>query len=230
MSDQDQSSSDDCFVPFNSDSFHDLISPVNQVCSIAELIVRKYGGTLGGDGDVLFGFLQTAASRLEILAAGLKKYAQIVPSRGPYRRCDANALVAGAQALIQQAIDQSRAMVTHDRLPELYCDPSQISYTLASLIENSIKFRGEYRPEIHISAIPEGNNWVFSVRDNGIGIDPRHKDRIFSVFKRIHNDAYPGAGVGLAITRQIIERHGGRIWVDSEPGRGAVFLFTLPRG
>jgi light-regulated signal transduction histidine kinase (bacteriophytochrome) len=217
-------------VQLNSDSLHDLIGPVNQVCSIADLILHKYRGTLDDEAEVLFGFIQNSANRLQMFAAGLREYAQIVASRGPYRRCDANDLLAGAQASIQGAIDQNRAVVTHDALPELYCDPSQISYALASLMENSIKFRGEGRPEIHISANSRESIWVFSVSDNGIGIDPRHKERIFSVFKRIHNETYPGAGVGLAITRQIIEQHGGRIWVESEPGRGAVFFFTLPRG
>src|SRR5260370_25220979 len=227
---EDQSSAEDCSVHFNSDFFHDLIGPVNQLCSISDLILKKYRGTLDDEAEVLFGFIQYSANRLEVLASGLKKYAQVVASRGPYRHCDLNALLVYAQTSIQQAIDENRAVVTHDLLPELYCDPNQISFVLASLIENSIKFRGESTPEIHISKISEGNNWAFSVRDNGIGIAPRYKDRIFSMFKRINKEAYPGAGVGLAITRHIIEQHGGRIWVESEPGHGAVVFFTLPQG
>jgi signal transduction histidine kinase len=97
------------------------------------------------------------------------------------------------------------------------------------LIENAIKFRCEHRPEVHVSAAAEENNWRFSVKDNGMGIDPRNGDRIFGLFKRIQNEGYPGAGVGLAIVRQIVEQHGGRIWVESQPGRGATFFFSLPR-
>jgi len=99
----------------------------------------------------------------------------------------------------------------------------------ASLMENAIKFRSEHQPEIHVSAAEKKNDWIFSVRDNGIGIDPRYSDRIFGMFRRIHNEGYPGAGVGLAIARQIIEQHGGRIWVESRPGRGATFFFSLPQ-
>jgi signal transduction histidine kinase len=112
----------------------------------------------------------------------------------------------------------------------VYCDPSQISCVFANLIENAIKFRSEHRPEIYLSVTPEQNSWVFAVRDNGIGIDPRHSERIFSIFKRIHDASYPGAGVGLAITRQVIKQHGGRTWVESKLGSGATFYFTLPSG
>ena len=135
------------------------------------------------------------------------------------RRCDANLLLAAALELVRPAIDRSGAQVTHDALPGLYCDPTQISQTFANLIDNSIKFRGESRPEIHVSAQADGDAWIYSFRDNGMGIDPRHSERIFGVFKRIHNDGYPGAGVGLAIAKKIVEGHGGRIWVESALGR-----------
>jgi light-regulated signal transduction histidine kinase (bacteriophytochrome) len=148
----------------------------------------------------------------------------------PARDLEANSILAAATVMIQQAITASNALVTHDELPEVHCDPTQICFVFASLIENSIKFRSEQRPQIHVSARLEENDRVlFSVRDNGIGVDPKYSDRIFGVFKRVHNDAYPGAGIGLAIAKRIIERHGGRIYVISQPGRGATFSFTLPR-
>jgi two-component system, chemotaxis family, sensor kinase Cph1 len=218
-----------CCVPLNSDSLHDLASPVNQMCSMAGLILKKYRGKLDDEANVLFGFMQNSASRLENLMAGLRTYLQVAASGGSYRRCDANALLEGALTSIGQAIDRNGGVVTHDLLPELYCDPSQMVYTLASLIENSIQFRREDRPEIHVSAISEERFWVFSVRDNGIGIDPRFRDRIFSVFKRIDNEKNTGAGVGLAIARHVVELHGGRIWVEAKPGPGATFFFTMPR-
>jgi light-regulated signal transduction histidine kinase (bacteriophytochrome) len=202
---------------------------VNQISSMADLMLQKYRGTLDSEAEVLFGFIQGSAKRLQNLLSGLRTYAQAVGLRSPFQFCDANSLLAAALALVRPAIDQSGALVAHEPLPELYCDPNQISYTFASLIENSIKFRGEFRPEIHISAKAEGDSLVYSFRDNGIGIDPRHRESIFGVFKRIHNDAYPGAGVGLAIAKRIIEGHGGRIWVESALGQGATFFLALPK-
>jgi light-regulated signal transduction histidine kinase (bacteriophytochrome) len=163
--------------------------------------------------------------------SGLRTHTRIVGRCQPARDLGANAILASATVMIQQAITESDALVTHDDLPEVYCDPTQICFVFASLIENSIKFRSEQRPEIHISARLEQNDRVlFSVRDNGIGIDPKYTERIFGVFKRIHNDAYPGAGIGLPIAKRIVERHGGRISVESQPGHGATFFFTLPNG
>ncbi|HUE24915.1 MAG TPA: ATP-binding protein [Bryobacteraceae bacterium] len=224
-----QSSGENCSVPFNSDSLHDLMSPVNQIGTISELLFTKYRGALDEDAETLFGFIQSSASRLQNLLAGLRTYMRVAGAPSCCRLCDANMLLAGAKASLQPEIDQNGAVVTHDPLPELYCDPSQIGYALASLIENAIKFRCEHRPEVHVSAAAEENNWRFSVKDNGMGIDPRNGDRIFGLFKRIQNEGYPGAGVGLAIVRQIVEQHGGRIWVESQPGRGATFFFSLPR-
>jgi light-regulated signal transduction histidine kinase (bacteriophytochrome) len=225
---REEAAGDDGCVCLNADSLHDLVSPINQVCSMAELLLTKSKSALGEDAEVLVGFIRSSTNRLQSLLAGLRTYTQATASTGNWRRCDANLLLAGALAATQQAIEQSHAEVTHDPLPEVYCDPSQITYALASLIENSIKFRGERRPEIHISAASEKDVSTISVRDNGIGIDPRFGDRIFGVFKRIHNDEYPGAGMGLAIVRRIVQQHGGRIWVASELGRGATFFLALP--
>jgi light-regulated signal transduction histidine kinase (bacteriophytochrome) len=218
---------DDCYVRLNADSVHDLMSPVNQIGTIAELLLERYRGMLDQEADDLFGFVQSSASRLQNLIAGLRTYMRMAGSPGPGRRCDANNLLMAAQTSIQPEIDQSGAVVTHGPLPELYCDPSQIGYAFASLMQNSIKFRREDRPEIQVSAKAQDKMWVFAVRDNGIGIDPAHGERIFGLFKRVHNDAHPGTGVGLAITRQIVEQHGGRIWVESQPGLGSTFYFSL---
>jgi light-regulated signal transduction histidine kinase (bacteriophytochrome) len=220
---------DDCYVRLNADSLHDLMSPVNQIGTLVDLALRKYRGTLDQEAETLFGFMQGSADRLQNLIAGLRTYMRVAGSPSLGGLCDANKVLAGAEASIQPEIDLNGALVTHDPLPELYCDPNQIGYVFASMMENSIKFRREPRPEIHVSATAQGNAWVFAVRDNGIGIDPTHGDRIFGLFKRFHNDAHPGAGVGLAIARQIVEQHGGRIWVDSQPGVGATFYFSLRR-
>jgi light-regulated signal transduction histidine kinase (bacteriophytochrome) len=216
-------------VYLNSDSLHDLVSPINQVCTMVDMILKKYRGTLDEEAETLFGYIQNSTGRLQNLLTGLRTYTQILGSPRPCDHCDANVLLAGALASIQQAIERNHAVVTHDPLPGLYCDRSQMSYAFASMIDNSIKFRGDRTPEIHVSASADDDIWVFSVRDNGIGIDPRHRDRIFGVFKRIHNEAYPGAGMGLAIVKRIVERHGGRIWVESDLGRGATFYLALPK-
>jgi light-regulated signal transduction histidine kinase (bacteriophytochrome) len=122
-----------------------------------------------------------------------------------------------------------RAEVTHDPLPTVQGDAKQLGLVLQNLVGNALKFHGEAPPRIHIAARRDGQHWVFAVRDNGIGIDPKHTERIFGVFQRLHTRReYPGTGIGLAICKKIIERHGGRIWVESEPGRGATFFFTLP--
>jgi light-regulated signal transduction histidine kinase (bacteriophytochrome) len=222
-------SEDDGNVQLTAEVLHDLVGPVNQVRSMVDLLVKRYRSKLDDEGETLCGFIQAAADRLQTLVSGLRTHMRIVGQCQPARDLGANAIVADATVMIQQAIAGSDALVTHDDLPEVYCDPTQISFVFASLIENSIKFRSEERPEIHITARREENNRVlFSVRDNGIGIDPKYSERIFGVFKRIHNDVYPGAGIGLPIAKRIIERHGGRISVESQPGHGATFFFTLP--
>jgi light-regulated signal transduction histidine kinase (bacteriophytochrome) len=221
--------SDEEWVPLTADSLHDLASPINQIGSLMDLILRKHADALDDDAKLLLGYLQTATARLQNLLSGLRTFMQVMGTSPACRSTDGNELLAAAQAMLQHAIIQSDALITHDALPELYCDPAQITYALVSLIDNSIKFRGERRPEIHVGAISEKKRWVVSVRDNGIGVDPRYAKRIFAAFKRVHNDTYPGSGVGLAITKRVIERHGGRVWVESELGQGATFFMELPK-
>jgi light-regulated signal transduction histidine kinase (bacteriophytochrome) len=220
---------DDGFVKLNADALHDLIGPVNQLRTMMDLLLKRHKAGLGEEGEILCGFIQAAADRLQNLMSGLNTHVRVVGRCGSACDFGSNAILAAAMAAVRQTIERSDALVTHDELPDVYCDPTQISYVFASLIENSIKFRSEGRPEIHITARPEESDWVlFSVRDNGIGIDPQHTERIFGAFRRIHNEAYPGAGMGLPIAKRIIERHGGRISVESRLGEGATFFFTLP--
>ena len=213
----------------NSDSLHDLSGPVNQIGAMAELVRKRYGSKFDEEAVTLFGFIQESAGRLQNLMAGLRAHMRVLASEGIPCLCDVNTLLAAAKVSLQPEIDQTDAAVTSDHLPELYCEPRQIEYTLTCLIENAIKFRRETQPEIHVSASLESDAWLFKVSDNGIGIDPRYHARIFGMFKRIDPDTYVGSGAGLAIARQIGEQHGGRIWVESEPGRGATFFFTLPQ-
>jgi len=127
------------------------------------------------------------------------------------------------------AVEESGATVTHDKLPTVVADEMQMVQLFQNLIGNAIKFRSHVSPQVHISARAEGNEWIFSVHDNGIGIDPQFFDRIFAIFQRLHGrEEYPGTGIGLTVSKKIVERHGGRIWLESEPGKGTTFYFTIP--
>lgn len=216
-------------ICFTAESLHNLASPVTQVCCLADLIAQKYRGALDDEADTLFGFLKASAHRLQILLAGLKAYTELTTFSKPYRRCDGNALMADSLAVLEQAIVESHAVVTSDVLPELMCDPVQMTCVFTGLIENSIKFRGDRAPEIHVSISSQSDVWLISIRDNGIGIPSRQRERVFGMFHRLHSDAISGAGVGLAIAKRIVEQHGGNIWVQSELGYGATFFMTLPR-
>jgi light-regulated signal transduction histidine kinase (bacteriophytochrome) len=130
---------------------------------------------------------------------------------------------------LTSAIEENKAVITHDLLPEIPGSRLQLRQLLQNLIANGIKYRSAHAPQIHVSTQRHNGSWIFSVRDNGIGIDPQYKDRVFMIFKRLHSkDKYPGTGIGLAICKKIVDQHGGEIWLDSEPGKGSVFYFSLP--
>ncbi len=218
----------ECFVPLYGDSLHDLASPVNQISTMFELFLKRQRKQAAGEEDPIAesdpGFRGSPA---EIRG----RAAEFRPRSGRAakpRLCEINGILDIALNSLDTAMRESNAQVARDELPRIECDPTQLAHVFSSLIDNSIKFRGEASPEIRISAVTQGDEWLFSVRDNGIGIDPRHRDAVFHMFKRLQGDQYPGAGAGLAIAHRIVERHGGRIWVQSEPGKGSVFFFTLP--
>jgi len=223
------STRDDCYVRINSDSLHELNGPVNQIVTLVELLRQRYGGKLDSEAETLVGFIQTSAAKLQHMMGGLRSYVRLACAPGPHRKCDANQLLVAACASLQMAIEQDKAAITHDPLPEIECDPAQITCVFTCLIENAIKYRGAVHPVIHISAAPGDIGWVFSVHDNGPGVESSVGDRIFALFKRARHAEIPGAGVGLALARQIIDQHGGRIWVDSQPNSGTTFYFSLPR-
>jgi light-regulated signal transduction histidine kinase (bacteriophytochrome) len=160
----------------------------------------------------------------------LLTYSRVGTRGKPLEPTDCEAVFDQSVSNLKVAVEESGARVTHDSLPTVMADSSQLEELFQNLIGNAIKFHGEEPPRVHVSVRPDGNQWVFSVRDNGIGIAPEFAERIFIIFQRLHgNEKYPGTGIGLAVCKKIVECHGGRIWVESELGKGATFYFTLPR-
>jgi len=214
---------------------HDLQEPLRMVTSYVQLLARRYKGRLDADADEFIGFAADGANRMQRLINDLLAYARLSKQGGPFVQTDAEAALQRALVNLQVAIDESHAVVTHDPLPSVTGDATQFVQLLQNLVGNALKFRNDTSPQVHISARRrQGRSagqteWVFSVRDNGIGIDPQYADQIFVMFRRLHSrEAYAGTGIGLAICRRIVERHGGRIWVESESGKGATFCFTIP--
>ncbi|MGA3168263.1 MAG: ATP-binding protein [Terriglobia bacterium] len=208
---------------------HDLQEPLRTAGSFAQLLQKRYQGKLDQTGDEFIGYIVDSTQHMQRLIHDLLTFARVGTRGKVFEPADCAAVLAQAVAHLQIAIEEGGAVVTHDPLPVLNADPGQLGQLLQNLIGNSIKFHAAARPRIHVSAQRTEEGWVLSVQDNGIGIDPQFADRIFEVFQRLHTRAeYPGTGIGLAICKKIVQRHGGRIWVESAPGKGATFCFTIP--
>ncbi len=208
---------------------HDLQEPLRMVVNFTELLAREYEGKLGKDADKFISYSVQGALRIEALLKALLAYWEVSErERGGFTLIDCGAALAKAQFNLQAAIAESGALVTSDLLPTVAVEEVLLMQLFQNLISNSIKYRGKDTPRIHISAERDGEGWLFAVRDNGIGIDPEDADRVFGMFKRLHGSEIPGTGIGLAICKKVVERQGGRIWVESEAGRGATFKFTIP--
>ncbi len=209
---------------------HDLQEPLRTIKIYSELLADRLGIAIEGETAEFLDFLQSAATRMELLVRDLLAYTQVTRLDAPLEETDANQTLAEALANLGGAIAESGAAVTSDRLPVLRAHGTHLRQLFQNLIGNAIKYRGEDRaPTVHIGAERQDGHWVFTVRDNGIGIQPEFKEQIFGLFTRLHNaDRYAGTGIGLAICQRIVERYHGRIWVESEPGRGSEFRFTLP--
>ena len=175
------------------------------------------------------GYIVDGAKRMQALINDLLTYSRVGRAEIPLISASLEDILKGTLNDLQELIRESGAEISCDPLPTLKVNPHQMRQLLQNLIANAIKFHGDQPPHIHISATKEGDEWVISLRDNGIGFDPQHAGQIFKVFKRLHTqEAYPGTGVGLAICKKIVERHGGRLWAESEPGRGSAFYFSIP--
>jgi PAS domain S-box-containing protein len=207
---------------------HDLQEPLRMVASYTQLLARRYRGRLDSDADDFINYAVDGVTRMQGLINDLLAYSRVGTTGKEARLTDLNQVLDHTLADLQTAIGESSAVVTHDPLPVLPADGTQLGQLFQNLIANAIKFRGTEPPRVHIAARWIDGRWLFSVQDNGIGIEPQYAERIFAIFQRLHTRAeYPGTGIGLAICRRIVERHGGEISVESEPGEGSTFWFTI---
>jgi light-regulated signal transduction histidine kinase (bacteriophytochrome) len=208
---------------------HDLQEPLRMVSSYTNLLAEDLGDSLGDDARRYLDFAHDGAVRMQQLVTDLLQYSRVGRADTVRQRVDCDQLVETATVDLQEAISAAGATVTHDPLPPVIGVKTELRQLFTNLIGNAVKFRGAEPVHVHVGAARAGPMWRFSVADNGIGIDPGQAERIFEVFKRLHTRGrYPGTGIGLAICKKVVEHHGGRIWVESQPGAGATFRFTLP--
>jgi PAS domain S-box-containing protein len=208
---------------------HDLQEPLRAVAGMVQLLGQRYKGKLDERADEYIGHAVEASQRMQKLITDLLDYSRVNRFGKPLEPTRLENSLNNALNNLQISIQESGASITHDALPTVMADPVQITQVLQNLIANAIKFHGEKAPQIHIGAQKINNEWQFEIRDNGIGIESQYFERIFLIFQRLHTRSeYPGTGIGLSLCKKIIERHGGRIWVTSQPGQGSTFLFTLP--
>jgi hypothetical protein len=210
---------------------HDLQEPLRAVAGCVQLLQQRYKDQLDGRGHALIQHAVEGASRMQSFIQDLLSYSRVGTRGQSFEAVDCAAVLESALASLSVSIRESGAVITHGPLPKIAADRTQLTQVIQNLVSNALKFRGQHPPKVHIDAEQDNGAWRFAVCDNGIGIEPRYVERIFGIFQRLHTRReYPGTGIGLAICKRIVERHGGRIWVSSEPGQGATFFFTIPHG
>jgi len=209
---------------------HDLQEPLRMVSSYTQLLQRRYREKFDDDANEFMGYIVDGAARMKQLIEDLLAYSRVGTRGKEFRPVEMEAALRRAVANLRAAISESHATVSNDPLPAVEADDVQIAQLFQNLIGNALKFRSQSVPRVHVSVTSTESEHQFAVADNGIGIEPQYFERIFMVFQRLHSKGeYPGTGIGLAICKKVVERHGGRIWVESRPGEGTTFRFTLPR-
>ena len=210
-------------------SAHDLQEPLRGVISYAQLLARRYTGRLDSEADEFIYYMVSEASRMSQLIRDVLLYSRLSTREKKPAPVDCAVIFDQIQRSLEEQIKAAQATITHSALPTVLGDSTQIGQVFQNLLANALKFKHAEPCLIHVSAVRNGDRWFFSIQDNGIGIEPLYADQIFGVFKRLHGrEEYPGSGIGLAICKKVIEGHGGRIWVESQLGKGACFYFTLP--
>jgi signal transduction histidine kinase len=208
---------------------HDLQEPLRMVASYTQLLAKRYTGKLDGDADEFIAYAVDGVTRMQTQIQDLLSYSRVGKKERDFESTDCAAVLDRVLANLKVAVEESGARVTSDPLPSVVGDGNQLMQLFQNLIGNAIKFRNHERPLVHVSAKRGGKEWIFSIRDNGIGFEPQFAERIFIIFQRLHaKGEHPGTGIGLAVCKKIVERHNGRIWAEAEPGKGATFYFTIP--
>ena len=208
---------------------HDLQEPLRMVTSYLQLIEQRYKDKLDADGTEFISYAVDGAKRMQTMINDLLTFSRVGTRGKPLEPTDCEVILDHTLANLQIAIENSQTIITHAPLPTVMADDTQMVQLFQNLIGNAIKFRRQEPLRVHISAQAKEREWVFSVRDNGIGMEPQYAERIFVIFQRLHSkEEYPGTGIGLAVCKRVVERHGGEIWVESQPGQGSTFYFTIP--
>jgi light-regulated signal transduction histidine kinase (bacteriophytochrome) len=206
-----------------------LREPLRKIKSYTDLLAKRYQGQIDDKADKYIGYITDGTARMQSLISDLLTYSRVGRGELTLEPIDLGAVLNRTLSDLNTAIRESNAVITATPLPTVRANPSQMGQLLQNLIGNAIKFHASQPPQVQIKATLYEQSWTISVQDNGIGIEPQYADRIFIIFQRLHTkDKYPGTGIGLAICKRIVERHGGRIWFESEPGRGTTFFFTIP--
>jgi light-regulated signal transduction histidine kinase (bacteriophytochrome) len=209
---------------------HDLQEPLRMVASYVQLLARRYKGKLDSEADEFIAYATDGAKRMQQLINDLLGYARIGQGHVVYQPIECQEVFDQVVESLDEKIREAGATLTHDALPQITANETQIIQLFQNLIENAIKFKSEEPPRIHVSAQAKKKQWIFSFSDNGVGIAPEYKDRVFVIFQPLHNrEAYPGTGIGLAICKKIVEQHAGQIWVETKPRKGTEIRFSWPR-